>query len=138
MQPHLRITEALLYLLNGLMKLNLGVGRAEIPDALGVHKDHVLLTALKSIASVSSNTCAAERPIVLRYVKRPAQRFLPSAVTSPWFSTRSMRWRLPVRSETYRARKRRISTMSDASFAASVAVTLPPTKIHSGLSMWNG
>ena len=45
MQLHLRITEALLYLLNGLVKLNLGIGRAEIPDALGVHKDHVLLAA---------------------------------------------------------------------------------------------
>ena len=28
--------------------------------------------------------------------------------------------------------------MSEASCVASVAVTLPPTKIHSGFSIWNG
>ena len=55
---------------------------------------------ITSSGSVSSNTWAAVRPQVLRYAKRPANRFLPVAVTRPWFNTRSMRCTLPVRLAT--------------------------------------
>ncbi len=42
---HARVAEALLDLFDGLVKLDLGIGRAEVPDAFWVHKNHILLTA---------------------------------------------------------------------------------------------
>ena len=45
LQAHIGVAEALLDLLDRLVELNLGIGRPEVPDALGVHEDDMLLAA---------------------------------------------------------------------------------------------
>ena len=47
LQAHGGIAQALFDLLDGLVELDLQIVPREVPDSLGVHKDHLLLTGLR-------------------------------------------------------------------------------------------